>query len=88
MDIYDIFKPHGYDPAAYRPRDEQPTLYDIAISAPKSSETDIEDYIVWPDDDYCLACELRDYSHKSDDYARVPYMSITWSQLHHIIEYA
>ena len=68
-------------------RKPDPSIYSIAASAPKSTDFDIEDYIVWPDDDYCLACELSGYSHKSDDYIRVSYSTTEWARIHSILEY-
>lgn len=40
----------------------------IAQNPPASGD----DLIIWPDDDYCDANELAEFTHKSDDYIRVP----------------
>jgi hypothetical protein len=36
------------------------------------------DLIVWPDDTFCFAEELEEFSWKSDDYERIPFGTDRW----------
>lgn len=44
---------------------------------PKPSKDDL---IVWPDDTWCYAEDLRAMAHKSDDYRRIPFDTLAWGR--------